>query len=497
MTPIDEPASSEKKSALERLLGVFTQVKAGEGFSALLLTLNVFFLLMAYYVIKPLRDSMMAVMEGGPQYKSYLSAVMVVALAGAVPAYARFARKLPRNRLVVGVTLFFVSNLVLFALAMASDTLWSLRVPLGPLAAIMPTATVQLMPMVFFLWVGIFNMMVVAQFWAFGNDIYTEEQGKRLFPMLGIGASIGGVLGTGVVKAMARQLETFEMFALSALLLTMCAVLTQIVHVRETRGSRSRRDESVGKESRSSSSEAPRTEPGKKEGAFQMVWRHRYLTYVAAFSLVFTLVNTNGVYMLDTAINHWVGAAVEAHGPFESSSARDGFESQMGNAAYGDFYFYQNLLSALLQMFVVSRLVRYAGFGRTFFVLPLIGLMGYAAIALVPVLGVVRLTKIAENATDYSINNTLRQIIWLPTTTAMKYQAKQAVDTFFVRMGDVSSAVMVAVLVGALGLGIRAFAMANLIVIIGWLFLAPAILRERRALREKTESGALQDSPAT
>jgi AAA family ATP:ADP antiporter len=148
-------------------------------------------------------------------------------------------------------------------------------------------------------------------------------------------------------------------------------------------------------------------------------------------------------------------------------------------------------------MFVVSRLVRYAGFGRTFFVLPLIGLMGYAAIALVPVLGVVRLTKIAENATDYSINNTLRQIIWLPTTTAMKYQAKQAVDTFFVRMGDVSSAVMVAVLVGALGLGIRAFAMANMIVIIGWLFLAPAILRERRALREKTERGALQDSPAT
>ena len=497
MATSDPATSPKRRSALEKLLGVFTQVRAGEGTSAVLLTLNVFLLLTAYYVIKPLRDSMMAVMEGGPQYKSYLSAVMVIALLGAVPAYARFAKRLPRNRLVVGVTLFFVSNLVLFALAMASETLWNLRVPIGPLAAFMPTATVQLMPMVFFLWVGIFNMMVVAQFWAFGNDLYTEEQGKRLFPMLGIGASIGAVLGTGMVKTMAKQLETFEMFALSAVLLTACAALTQIVHVRETRGSRTRRDEAIGDESRSRSSQAPGPELVKKEGAFQMVWRNRYLTYLAAFSLVFTLVNTNGVYMLDSAVSQWVGDAVEAHGPFEDESDLDGFKSQMGNTAFGDFYFYQNLLSALLQMFVVSRLVRYAGLGRAFFVLPLIGLMGYAAIALVPALGVVRITKIAENATDYSINNTLRQMLWLPTTTAMKYQAKQAVDTFFVRAGDVGSAVMVAVLVGGLGLGIRAFAVTNVIVIVGWLFLARAVLRERRALNERTERGELQDSPAS
>ena len=198
MTTHDETVPSVKRTALEKLLGVFTQVRAGEGTSAVLLTLNVFLLLTAYYVIKPLRDSMMAVMEGGPQYKSYLSAVMVVALLGAVPAYARFAKRLPRNRLVVGVTLFFVSNLVLFSLAMASETLRTASIPLGPLAAILPTATVELLPVVFFLWVGIFNMMVVAQFWAFGNDVYTEEQGKRLFPMLGIGASMGAVLGTGV-----------------------------------------------------------------------------------------------------------------------------------------------------------------------------------------------------------------------------------------------------------------------------------------------------------
>jgi AAA family ATP:ADP antiporter len=144
-------------------------------------------------------------------------------------------------------------------------------------------------------------------------------------------------------------------------------------------------------------------------------------------------------------------------------------------------------LAALLQMFVVSRLVRYAGFGPTFLVLPVIALMGATAIALVPVLAVVRVAKIGENATDYSVNNTMRQMLWLPTTTEMKYQAKQAVDTSFVRMGDVGSAVTVAVLAGVLGLGIRAFAVTNLFLLVGWLFLAAAILRERKALRDSQE----------
>ena len=498
MTTHDETVPSVKRTALEKLLGVFTQVRAGEGTSAVLLTLNVFLLLTAYYVIKPLRDSMMAVMEGGPQYKSYLSAVMVVALLGAVPAYARFAKRLPRNRLVVGVTLFFVSNLVLFSLAMASETLRTASIPLGPLAAILPTATVELLPVVFFLWVGIFNMMVVAQFWAFGNDVYTEEQGKRLFPMLGIGASMGAVLGTGVVKAMAKQLETFELFVLSAALLTVCAVLTQIVHARETRAARTTRDEGLPGKSRSPEEGAAATgnEPGRGQGAFEMVRKHRYLMYLAAFSMVFTLVNTNGEYMVSESVSQWVGAAVETHGAFESESDHDSFVSQKANAFYGDFYFFVNLLGAVLQMFVVSRLVRYAGMGPTFFVLPVIALMGATAIALVPILAVVRLSKIAENSVDYSVNNTMRQVLWLPTTTAMKYQAKQAVDTFFVRMGDVGSAVMVAVLVGALGLGIRAFAVTNVIVIVGWLVLARAILREQKALSERRERGELQDRPA-
>jgi AAA family ATP:ADP antiporter len=486
----DEPGTPERRNALERLLSVFTQVKAGEGLSAVLLTLNVFLLLTAYYVIRPLREAMMAVMEGGAQYASYLSAVVAVALIGAVPAYARFARKLPRNRLVVGVTLFFVSNLVLFALAMASDTLRDARIPLGPLGAILPTESVGLMPVVFFVWVSIFNMMVVAQFWAFSNDLYTEEQGKRLFPMLGIGASMGAVLGTGVVRVMAQEMTAAQLFALSAGILTLCAVLTQVVHVREVR--RRPVDDGAGAATSADPPSTTREADGdakKAEGAFQMVWRHRYLTLLAAFSVVFTLENTNGQYMLVKSVGQWVQEEVEAHSPFESEDAQEEFVDEQSRAFFGGFFFWQNLFSALLQMFVLSRLVKYAGVGPTFFVLPVIALMGMSAIALFPVLAVVRVAKIGENATDYSINNTMRNMLWLPTTTEMKYQAKQAVDTFFVRMGDLGSAITVAVMAGMLGLGIRAFAIFNVVILVAWVFLARGILKERRILLETPGRG--------
>ena len=141
-----------------------------------------------------------------------------------------------------------------------------------------------------------------------------------------------------------------------------------------------------------------------------------------------------------------------------------------------------NVCGVLLQAFVVSRLVKFGGLRLAFFVLPVIALCGGIAFALLPVLAVLRVGKIAENSTDYSVNNTVRNMLWLPTTAAMKYKAKQAVDTFFVRMGDVLSAALVAVGVGLLDLGVRSFAVINVAVIVGWLVLARAIIKENAVM---------------
>ncbi|HEX3598213.1 MAG TPA: hypothetical protein VHU80_24060, partial [Polyangiaceae bacterium] len=170
----------ENRSPVEKFLGVFTRVEPGEGFTALVLTLNVFVLMTAYSAIKPVREGLILSMRSGAEYKAYMGAAIATALLFAVPAYARVADRYPRNRLVAGVTLFFATNLVLFRVASAVP---SLRAELG---------------LVFFLWLGVFNMMVIAQFWSFANDLYREEQGKRLFPLIGVGQTLGAAVGSGI-----------------------------------------------------------------------------------------------------------------------------------------------------------------------------------------------------------------------------------------------------------------------------------------------------------
>jgi AAA family ATP:ADP antiporter len=140
--------------------------------------------------------------------------------------------------------------------------------------------------------------------------------------------------------------------------------------------------------------------------------------------------------------------------------------------------------------------IRYGGLRVAFFVFPLIALADAMAVAFLPLLWVLRVGKTAENATDYSLNNTLRNMLWLPTTREMKYKAKQAVDTFFVRMGDVSAALLVLGLAGGLGLGVRAFAVANVVLCALWLLLAAGIVRAYRRLSEPAPEPLSVSSPA-
>ena len=171
-----------------------------------------------------------------------------------MPAYARVANRLPKNKLVVGVTLFFASHLVLF---------WSRADPRRP---------TQHLGLVFFVWVGIFNMMVVAQFWAFANDLYTQEQGKRLFALVGIGASVGAALGAYVTSF----LEGHARLGVFELLLVSGAMLVGALCSRSSRTCASA-DERPKPEAREGSAKAGRRakHADGASGAFELVFKHR------------------------------------------------------------------------------------------------------------------------------------------------------------------------------------------------------------------------------
>lgn len=457
-TPLDETPEREtaRRSLLERALGVVTEVRPGEGLTAVLLATSLFLLLMGYYIIKPVREALILQHPAGAEYKSWLGAAIALLLLVLVPAYSKLADRLPRNRLVVFVTLFFASHLVVFYAAASTRLRESL-----------------LLSLIFFVWVGIFNMMLVAQLWAFANDVYDPERGKRLFVIVGLGASLGAIAGGQVTAALSSVFDVFEMLLVGASALLGVAVISQVVHRREL--GRARR-------AMARDSAAAPAKPDTSDG-ISMVIRHRYLGLIAAFSLVWNIVNTNGEYMIGKLIK--AAAAFEVERGALNAAQVVPFIAGRFNA----YFQWTNWLSFVLQFLVVSRLIQRAGFGPAFFIFPVVALIDGVAVSIAPVLAVLFVGKIAENSIDYSLNNTLRNMLWLPTTREMKYKAKQAVDTFFVRMGDVASGAWVVLGATVLQLGVRGFAITNAVLALVWLWLAWAIAREHQKL-ESTRAEA-------
>jgi len=425
------------------MLGVFADVHAGEGGTALLLALNVFLILMAYYVLKPVREALV-LGEGSPELKSYLSAGQVAVLAVVVPLYGRLVARFPRMRLINVVTLFFAAcPVVFYALA-------TLHVRLG---------------IIFFVWIGVFSLMIVAQFWSFANDIYTKDQGERLFAIVGFGASLGAVAGARIADQLIEPIGVYQLMLVGAAILVAQLVLTNYVNRRA--GGRS-------KAAATAAAPAAAPAPPKTSGtnAFSLVMKTRYLLLMGLLLMLLNWVNTTGEYILGSIVKDTVSQTIA------SGKAAGLSPEQLIGDFYSKYFTYVNTLGLLLQLFVVSRVVKYLGVSKAVMILPIISLVAYNVLIFYPMLTAVMAAKVAENSTDYSLNNTVRNMLFLPCTYEEKFSAKQAIDSFFVRMGDVLSAVLVFIGTAILTLRPRQFALVNAIIVVAWLMIAWQVGRQ-------------------
>jgi AAA family ATP:ADP antiporter len=431
--PVFRSLDTNPKSRLERWLSVFADVRAGEGITAVMMTTNIFLLLGAYYLLKPVREALI-LSESGAEVKSYSAAAQAVLLVAIVPFYGWFATKVNRSRLLASLNCFFSANLGLF---------WFVG-SRGAREGV-----------VFYVWLGIFSVFVISQFWAYANDIYTEAQGKRLFPLIGVGMSVGALAGSMVVAPLVKRggLTPYSLMLIAAAVLLACMAIMLAVNSRVAR---------TAAPEVATQGEAPL---GQK-GGFQLVFRDRYLFWIAILIVLLNIVNTIGEYTLGKLV---ISEAAKAGGDPKI------FISQF----YGHFQSVVNLVGLVLQAFGASRVLRYCGVRGAMFILPLVALLSYSVLAVAPVLMVVRWTKIVENSTDYSIMNTVRQTLWLPTSREAKYKAKAAVDTFFMRGGDLVQAGIVFVGAAA-GAGIKGFALLNVALTVAWLLVAGRIAAEHR-----------------
>jgi AAA family ATP:ADP antiporter len=424
------PAKGSPKLAhhpIDFVMRAFADVREGEAPTALLLTLNVFLLLTSYYLLKVAREPLILIGGGGAEVKSYASVGQSILLIGVTSAYSWFASRVSRMVLATWLTIVFVACLVVFSF------LGSRGVQLG---------------VPFFLWVGIFNVTSIAQFWSFAADIYSEERGKRLFPIVGIGSSAGAVSGAWVADALLR-IGPYGLMLASAALLIVCLGLTYVVHRRER--------DAAAKEPKNHADE-----PLGKGNGFALIARDRYLLLFAALIFVLNWITKTGDYVLDSKL---IAAAHDAHAATGIKPAE--FIGQFK----ANYFEWVNGVGVFLQLFVVSRIIKYLGMRWALVIMPFASLAGYGTTFIAPVLGVLFGARVIESSLDYSLSNTTRQALWLVTTRDVKYKAKQVIDTFVVRAGDVMSAALVWIGVKT-ALSPRAFIGVNVVLSAIWLVLA-------------------------
>jgi AAA family ATP:ADP antiporter len=204
------------------------------------------------------------------------------------------------------------------------------------------------------------------------------------------------------------------------------------------------------------------------------VFASPYILLIVALLVVLNVVNTTGEFILSRLVVERAQALAAADASFAKADYIGAF--------YGSYFLWVNVAAVLLQAFVASRLVKYFGLAGVLLALPLVALGAYGFVALGATLSIVRWAKTAENSTDYSVMNTARQLLWLPTSREEKYKAKQAADSFFVRLGDLAAALVVFSGTTWFALDASGFATVNIAFIVLWLVIAVALVRWNRRL---------------
>jgi ATP:ADP antiporter, AAA family len=406
-------------TAIERFLTLFTSVRPGEGRSILLMLAQIFLLLTSYYPMRLVRETLILV-EETPEVRSYATGAIAVTLIFVIPLYKLLFDYLRdrgnKSTVLRWVGTFFICNLLIFAF------LVTLGVPVA---------------VPFYVWVGVFNVMVIAQFWAFATDLFNIRTGQRLFAVIMVGAALGALTGSQIAGRLYEVVGPAFLMLLSAALLGAVLLLSRHAERSVPEGSRAApADQHV---------EPPANAIAHLLGGFSVVLQSAYLLRIALFVMLLNLVNTTGGYILATFVSSHAQQASAASGGMLSTGA-------VISQFWGSYYTWITTLQILIQLFLVSRLFRWIGVRGAILVLPLIMLLNYGLILVVPVFALVRLMMIIENATNYSIQGTTNHTLYLPVAREEKYVGKTTIDTFFVRFGDLLQAMLIYVAAQLMGL---------------------------------------------
>jgi AAA family ATP:ADP antiporter len=402
--------------------------------------LYIFSILSSYYIMRPIRDQ--AGVAGGVNNLQWLFTGTLVGMLVLNIPFAYLVKKLPRSRFIPITYRFFAANIVLFAALLywsdSGQTIWVGRI--------------------FFIWVSVFNLFVVSMFWQMNVDLFSPEQGKRLFAVIAAGATIGAIVGSSLTASLARYVSPIFLLLGAAILLEVAVFSV---------GRLSRLSPTLHRQPVAGSEEAPIG--GSVFAGISHAFRSRYLLNVSLFLLLFAITSTFLYFQQAGIVSR----------SFSDRGAQTAFFASVDLLV--------NVLTLAVQLFVTGRMVLLLGVALTLGILPALTIIGFGALAIFPTIAAVAVFQVLRRAADYAIARPTREVLFTVVSREDRYKAKSFIDTVVYRTGDQVGAWSVALL-RWVGLGTAA---TSLVVIpIAALWLLNALWLGRRQALLATEQAA-------
>ena len=406
--------------------------------------LYIFAVLSSYYIMRPIRDQMGV--AGGVRNLQWLFTGTLVGMVVLNLPFAYLVKTLPRRRFIPLTYRFFALNIILFAallyLADTTQTVWVGRA--------------------FFIWVSVYNLFVVSIFWQMNVDLFSPEQGKRLFGFIAAGATLGAIVGSSLTAALARFVSPIVLLLGAAVLLELAVFAV---------GRLSRLSPVLARHPGSGSEAGGAEQPigGSILAGITHALRSPYLVNVSLFILLFAITSTFLYFQQAGIVSH----------SFSDRGAQTAFFATVDLLV--------NTLTLLVQLFFTGRILVLLGVALALALLPLLTMIGFGALAFAPTLSAIAVFQILRRASDYAIARPTREILFTVVPREDRYKAKSFIDTFVYRLGDQLGAWGVAGL-RALGAGATELALVAIPIALLWLVNALWLGRRQEARAEAEEA---------
>src|SRR5437588_2718779 len=390
--------------------------------------LYIFAVLSSYSVMRPIRDEMGV--AGGVNNLQWLFTGTLLGMVVLNLPFAYLVKTLPRRRFIPLTYRFFALNIILFAallyLADAAQTVWIGRF--------------------FFIWVSVYNLFVVSIFWQMNVDLFSPEQGKRLFGFIAAGATLGAICGSAATASLARYVSPIVLLLGAAVLLEVAVFAVR--HLSLLSPALSHRPES---------GEQPIG--GSIVAGITHALRSPYLLGVSLFILLFAISST---------ILYFQQAGIVSHS-FTDRGAQTAFFATVDLVV--------NCLTLGVQLFLTGRILVFFGVALALAFLPLLTALGFGALVFAPTLSAIAVFQVLRRASDYAIARPTREVLFTVVEREDRFKAKSFIDTFVYRLGDQVGAWGVA---GFRALGADAAHLALVAIPIAFLWLLNALWLGRR-----------------